>query len=244
MRLKLFFQLENNEITQQYRKNIMSWIKHSIQEYDNNLFEEMYKSNNKKTFSFATILSKQTFTKEKIIMQNKQFSIILSAYNYSYALHLYNAFLNQKFKKYPFNDNYITLTSITLIKEKEITSDTIVIKMLSPIICRNHNRETLKDMYYAYDREEFQKYIRINIQEQLEGEKLDINLIEGFEIKPIQAKKAVLPVYEKMIECSLGYFKLRGSTKLLEYLYKAGIGSKKAMGFGLFEIIEMKEAKF
>ena len=26
--------------------------------------------------------------------------------------------------------------------------------------------------------------------------------------------------------------------KVLDYLYKAGIGSKKAMGFGLFEIIK------
>ena len=41
-----------------------------------------------------------------------------------------------------------------------------------------------------------------------------------------------------MIECSLGIFELHGDIELLKYLYKAGIGSKKAMGFGLFEIIQ------
>ena len=40
-----------------------------------------------------------------------------------------------------------------------------------------------------------------------------------------------------MIECSLGSFELTGERELLDYLYKAGMGSKKAMGFGLFEII-------
>lgn len=93
-------------------------------------------------------------------------------------------------------------------------------------------------MYYAYDKEEFQKYIRINIEEQLTAENLNIQLLNNFEITPINAKKIIIPVYEKMIECSLGIFELYGNTELLKYLYKAGIGSKKAMGFGLFEIIQ------
>lgn len=238
MRLKLFFQLENNIINHQYRRGIISWIKHALQEYDENLYHEIYKDNSKKTFSFAVILSKPTFEKEKIIMQDNQISIIFSAYEYSYALHLYNAFLKQKFQKYPFNQNTMMLTNISMISEKEISSETIEIKTISPIICRNHNQITLKDMYYAYDREEFQKYIRINIQEQLEAENLDSILLEGFEIMPLKAKKLVLPVYEKMIECSIGTFELKGNIKLLDYLYKAGIGAKKAMGFGVFEIIK------
>ena len=92
-------------------------------------------------------------------------------------------------------------------------------------------------MYYAYNKEGFQKYIRINIEEQLQAENLDSSLLEGFEIQELQAKKIVIPVYEKMIECSLGSFELTGERELLDYLYKAGMGSKKAMGFGLFEII-------
>ena len=130
------------------------------------------------------------------------------------------------------------LTSIIMLKEREINEDKIIIKMSSPIICRNHDKTTLKDMYYAYDKEEFQKYIRINIEEQLIAENLNIQLLNNFEITPINAKKIIIPVYEKMIECSLGIFELYGNTELLKYLYKAGMGSKKAMGFGLFEIIQ------
>ena len=57
MRLKLFFKLENNIIDVQYRKGIISWIKHAIQEYDKNLFNQIYSANQKKTFTFAPILS-------------------------------------------------------------------------------------------------------------------------------------------------------------------------------------------
>lgn len=236
MRIKLFFELENTILGVQYRKSIISWIKHAIQDYDENLFQEIYHGNKKKTFSWASILSKPVFEKENVILQDNQFSVIFSAYNYIHALHLYNSFLKQKFQKYSLNKNSMTLINISMIPEKQIITDTITVKMSSPLIVRNHSRETLKDMYYAYDREEFQEYIRINIREQLEAEKLDTSLLQDFEIQAVQAKKIVIPVYEKMIECSIGTFSIRGNRKLLDYLYKGGIGAKKAMGFGLFEI--------
>ena len=238
MRLKLIFQLENNKLDIQYRKSIISWIKHALQSYDENLFQEIYNNNNKKTFTFAPILSNPKFDKEEITMQDNQFSIVFSAYNYIYGLHLYNSFVKQTFQKFPLNKNSMKLTSIIMLKEREINEGKIIIKMSSPIICRNHDKTTLKDMYYAYNREEFQKYIRINIEEQLIAENLNIQLLNNFEITPIDAKKIIIPVYEKMIECSLGIFELHGNIELLKYLYKAGIGSKKAMGFGLFEIIQ------
>ena len=237
MRLKLIFQLENNILDIQYRKSIISWIKHALQAYDENLFQEIYNNNNKKTFTFAPILSNPKFDKEKVTMQDKQFSIVFSAYNYIYGLHLYNSFIKQKFQKFSLNQNSMKLTSIIMLKEKEINENEITIKMSSPIICRNHDKTTLKDMYYAYDREEFTKYLKINIEEQLTAENLNTALLNNFEITPINGKKIIIPVYEKMIECSVGIFKLRGNIELLKYLYKAGIGSKKAMGFGLFEII-------
>lgn len=237
MRLKLIFQLENNIVDVQYRKSIISWIKHALESYDKNLYEEIYQLNNKKTFTFSPILSKPKFEQEKIILQDKQFSLVFSAYNYIYALHFYNAFVKQKFQKYSLNQNSMTLTNILMLPEREIKENSIKIKMSSPLIVRNHNRETLKDMYYAFDREEFETYLKINIQEQLQAEKLDASLLEGFKIIALQAKKIVIPVYEKMIECSIGTFELQGNEVLLNYLYRAGMGAKKAMGFGLFELL-------
>lgn len=237
MRLKLFFELENHKIDVQYRKSIISWIKHALENYDKNLYQEIYDSNHKKTFTFATILQKPQFQKKEVILENNQFSVVFSAYNYVYALHIYNAFLKQKYQKYSLHQNSMTLTNIILIPEKEITEDKITIKMSSPLIVRNHDRETLKDIYYAFNKEGFEKYLRINIEEQLQAENLDTKILEEFKITPIKAKKIIIPVYEKMIECSIGIFEMQGDKTLLNYLYRAGVGAKKAMGFGLFEII-------
>lgn len=231
MRLKLVFELENNRLDIQYRKSIISWIKHALENYDESLYKQIYQNNNKKTFTFSTILSKPQFKKEEIIMQDNKFSVVFSAYNYLYALHLYNSFLKQKYQKYSLYQNSMTLMNIILIPEKEIIENTIKIKMSSAMVVRNHDRETLKDIYYAFNKEGFEKYLKINIEEQLQAENIDIKLLEEFKITPIQAKKIIIPVYEKMIECSIGTFEIQGNKTLLNYLYRAGIGAKKAMGF-------------
>jgi CRISPR-associated endoribonuclease Cas6 len=117
-----------------------------------------------------------------------------------------------------------------MIKERKIETDNIKIKLYSPMIVRNHNRETLKDMYYSFEREEFKQYLKINILEQMKAEGLDSSLLNGFDIIPVNAKKTVLPVYEKMIECSIGEFGLIGDSRLLNYLYKARNRIKEGHG--------------
>lgn len=240
MRLKLSFELEKPELDINYRKSLISFIKHSIEEYDKELFNTLYEKGKttKKTFTFAPILNHPKFEGEKVFLQDTSFYIIFSAYNYAYALHLFNSFMKQKNKKFHLNQNSMTPTNLTVIPETEIRGNSINIKMSSPLIVREHNRETLKDLYYSFEKaEKFNEYIRINILEQMKAENLDSSLLDDFEIKPINAKKIVVKVYEYSIECSIGTFNLKGKAELLNYLYKSGIGSKKAMGFGLFDII-------
>lgn len=221
MRLKLQFELENKILDIQYRKSIISFIKHAIQQYDETLYQGMYKDNQMKTFTFAPILPSPSFEGDNVILDNNKFTIIFSSYNYLYSLHLYNSFLKQKFQKFPLNKNSMTLKNIIMIPEKEILSNHIVVKTASPIVCRNHDQNTLKDMYYSYEREEFNKYIRININEQMKFEGLDSSLLDGFSIKSIQDRKVVLKLYEKKIEATTGIFELEGKKDLLNYLYKA-----------------------
>lgn len=204
------------------------------------IYNELYSKGKtkKKTYTWSAILNKPKFVGDKVTLEGTSFYIIFSGYDYSYMLHLYNAFLRQKNSVFHLNRNSMKLTKLTIIKEKEISSNSINIKMSSALIVRDHDRDTKKDMYYSFEKEEeFNKYIRINILEQMNEEGLDSSLLEGFCIEPIDARKAVVKVYEFNIECSLGSFKLTGNIELLDYLYKSGIGTKKAMGFGLFDVI-------
>lgn len=239
MRLLLQFELENERLDIQYRKAIISWIKKSIQIYDENLYLQLYKDKDPicKSFTFSPVLSNPKFSKDDIQLGNNSMKIIFSFYNYAYALHFYNAFNSQKEQEFPMFQNKMILKKINMLPEKEILTDQINIKMLSPLVCRNHDIVTKKDMFYCAEREEFQKYIRINIEKQMEAEGLKKELLEGFIIEPIHTKKVIIALYEKKVETTLGTFKLSGKRELLDYLYRAGMGSKKAMGFGLFDII-------
>lgn len=226
MRLKLFFELENQILGIDYRKSIVSFIKHSLEEYNKELFLDLYGEGKtkKKSYTWAPILPKPVFQEDKVILSGTSFYIIFSVYNLSCALHLYNAFLGQKFKVFHLNKNSMALKNIVVLKEKEIRSSKILMKMSSPIVVRNHDRETLKDYYYSFEKEEgFNSFLRINILEQMKEEGLDSSLLENFSIKPINARKAVVKVYEYSIECSLGIFELTGKVELLRYLYKSGI---------------------
>ena len=95
-----------------------------------------------------------------------------------------------------------------MIPEKSINSDKIQVKMASPIICRNHNRETLKDMYYSFERPEFEKYIKINIEEQMKQENLDSSLLERFKITAINSKKTIIKLYDRPKEEQDGLYAL------------------------------------
>ena len=62
-------------------------------------------------------------------------------------------------------------------------------------------------------------------------------IVDSLQVTPIKAKKVIIKFYEKQIECSTGIFILEGDIELLNYLYKAGMGSKHSAGFGMFQIV-------
>ena len=155
--------------------------------------------------------------------------------NYETAIILYNAFNHQKCKKFSINQNSWTLQNIVLIPEKEIKDNKIVIKFQAPLCTRE--RIEKKDYYYSYEDEKFEETLKMNVKEQLKITNIPLELVDTLKITPIKAKKVIIKFYEKQIECSTGIFALEGDIELLSYLYKAGIGSKHSVGFGMFQIV-------
>ena len=63
-------------------------------------------------------------------------------------------------------------------------------------------------------------------------------MLEDFKFTPVSMKKTVIKHYNQCLEASLGTFTLSGNIKLLTRLYSDGIGSRTAMGFGYFNVID------
>lgn len=239
MRYKLFFILENENLPTDYHRNIISYIKKSLIENDEKNFEKFYKNKDNiiKQYTFSLFLNNAKFKNDEIYIKDKKFELNISVEDYETAIILYNSFNHQKWKKFSINKNSMTLQNIILLPEKQVNSENVHIKFLSPLVVRDRNRQTRKDYYYSYSNDKFLETLKINVKQQLKTSKLPNEQLEKFNIVPIKPKKTVVKFYEKQIECSLGEYELIGSKELIKYLYKAGVGSKRSAGFGMFQIL-------
>ena len=226
MRMKLYFTLENEKMPIDYRRSIISFIKLSLSEYSENEFKKYYnqKDNIIKPYAFSVFFRHLQINGQEIILEDKRFEMNMTIENYETAILIYNAFNHQRNKKFSINQNSWKLQNIVLIPEKEIKENKIIIKFQSPLCARK--REENKDYYYSFENEKFEETLKINIKEQLKITNIPTELVDTLKITPIKAKKVIIKFYEKQIECSRGIFELEGEIELLNYLYKAGMGSK------------------
>ncbi len=237
MRYKLFFELENKEISIQYRKSILSFFKKSLSEYDMAKYEKLYHAKDPiiKPYTFAVFFRDSEFKENKIIVNSKEMELNISIADYEIAIILYNAFNHQRNKLFHLEHNSMTLKNIVLVPEKQINTDEVTIKFMSPLIVRQ--RENEKDYYYSIEGEKFLETLKINIKEQLKLTNYPTEIIDTIKLEKINGRKTVIKFYEKQMEGTIGTFKLYGNKDLLSYLYKSGIGSRRSSGFGMFEVV-------
>ena len=237
MRLKLKFDLENEHLSIRYRECVLSFIKLSLSEYNMEYFKKFYnnKDNTIKPYTFSVFFKSPKFKEDEIIIDKKRIDINFSIADYEDSIILYNALNQQKNKKFSLNKNSWTLRNISMLMEKKIDSEEIVIKFMSPLVVRS--RQNKKDFYYSFEHKEFLDILKINIKEQLSITNFSENIVDTFSLEPIKAKKVIVKFYEKKMETSVGIFKMSGNKELLKYLYEAGLGSRHSAGFGMFEIV-------
>lgn len=237
MRLKLNLDLENEILPIQYRKSIISFIKLSLLEYNEQYYKKFYNNRDTtiKPYTFSVFFCNPKFIEDRIIIENKRLELNLSIADYETSIILYNALNHQKNKKFSLDKNSWTIKNIGVSLDKQISSEKITIKFMSPLVVRSHFKD--KDYYYSFNYEEFKDMLKINIRHQLKITDIKGDLVNSFDIEAIKAKKVIVKFYEKKIETSTGIFKISGDKQLLKYLYDAGIGSKRSSGFGMFQII-------
>ncbi len=237
MRYKLFFELENKDMSIQYRKSVLSFFKKSLSEHDNEIYEKLYHAKDPiiKPYTFSVFFKDSEFKENRIIVNSKQMELNISIADYEIAVILYNAFNHQRNKIFHLEHNSMTLKNIVLIQEKQINTEEITIKFMSPLIVRQ--RENEKDYYFSVEGEKFLETLKINIKEQLKLTNYSMDIVDSIKLEKVNGRKTVVKFYEKQMEGSIGTFKLFGNKELLNFLYRAGIGSRRSSGFGMFEII-------
>lgn len=234
----LRFETKNNIIPSDYRSTIMSFFKKSLNSIADGEFKQKYYDNpERRNFTFAVKFPNAKFEKDKIFLDKNQFIVSFSTGNNTLGYIFMAAFIAQKGKE--FNaayDNIYILKSVQKIDGKMATSDSVMVRMLSPLCLREHSKEKNHDTYYSVKSDKFQSKAKELISNQLVDAGFSKNLAENIQIIPADAKKTVVRYYNTFIECSIGNFFIKADKAVINYFLKYGIGSRKSAGFGFAEL--------
>ena len=260
MRFRINVELiEGNTFPVNFRVKILHMLKVGLKEYDREIFEELFDSAKQKNYTWAVYFHAIKFEKERILFLNendKRFIINFSIFDNVDSLNIYNAFSSIRFKKFKISDETkVRITNISVVQRKFVKNNVLNVKTLSPVVCRDHDRETEKDKYYVGTDKEFPVIIKRNLYLRLKeimGEYVEKD-IEDLVIDASKTKKVVVKHYDKrsaaqkessekefkgiLIDASVGTIKFEGKSYLLDYIYSAGLGSLTGSGFGMLEII-------
>ena len=240
MRFNVELLLENEIIPKDKNRIILSLMKHNFNSYDKDYFAELYKEtpNKMKNFTFALYMGNCKFLKEEIAIPGKKIILNFSTYDMKNGLMFYNSFLKNKGLKYPIKNNTIKINKINLNKEKTITENEVVYKTLSPISVREHCGDNKKTWYHSLNDAKGQEVFMNNLKYQLKEEFGEDRIldIEEIEFEVLGNKEVKVKNYGIEVLSNICRLKIKAKPYILDYLYKAGIGSQKSTGFGMVDL--------
>lgn len=236
--LKLEFQLETTEIPAELDKVLVSFLKATIENYSPALFEKLYNKNSSilKKYTWATCLPGARFTQEKTLLNQKRFTMTFSDADIGELIEFYNAFILMKYKPYSMNQNSMRLMAVKIRNIPEIQDTELIIKMRSALIVRKHDSINNSDKYYTCKDLEFGEMVKENLSIFLEKLNLEMD-ISDFSITPLKGKKVVTRTWGRLVDGSIGIYKITGNLELLNFLRAAGLGTRRSIGKGMWEVI-------
>jgi len=230
------------EIPIKYQSIFLSLLKRGLENASPEIYQTLYQQNKEKLFSQAIIFKGATFEKEKIRLNTSTITYLFSTPKADLAMAVYNAFIFLKeMKAVPFaGDSKIMVKSVSSIYQEPITEKQVVFQAVSPILARDHNRETRKDWFLAFSDENYEAVLKQNLVNRLvpemgNGIKYDIDHLK---IKPLNMKKTVTKAYEKFYQGAIGTIELTGEPYLLNVIRDVGLGAKTGLYFGYLNQIK------
>ncbi|MCM1288324.1 MAG: CRISPR-associated endoribonuclease Cas6 [Clostridium sp.] len=239
MKLVAEFNLKQKTLPSEWRKCIISYMKKCLSEAnEGKYFDTYYETGKDKPFTLSVKFSSPTYEKDKLIVADTKLKLFVSTPDSKTGFILFSAIVAQKGKEFPLPmENSMTLHTVRQLTEKTVKSNRILIKMQAPLCIRKHYPDTNKDWYYSVkQQDQFCDEAKKVLYEQLKSAGFAENDCV-VDIMPVNAKVAIIRHYGIKIECSLGDFILEGSPKVLDYLSKAGMGSRRSSCFGMFSVM-------
>lgn len=238
MRLELRFEMKEKFMTLDDRACIMSFLKFALSSRYPEIYQAIYGENCSKSFCFSTFLPGAKFSGDRYILLEPYISVKISSSDNQLLMALYNSLMSARFNDYKLPlSNEFKLVRLSYSNTHPVKSDRAVIKFLSPLVVRNHDRESNRDIYLDYTSDIFSEKLQIITQSYLTQ--------RGFhecdaKLTPVKAFRTVATCLGLKINCSYGIFEISAAPEVIEELYLAGMGSRRSQGFGMFDIIRQE----
>ncbi len=240
MRFNVELLLDNEIIPKDKNRVIVSLLKHNFSSYDKDYYLKVYEEVPKiKSFTFALYMGSCKFLREEILIPEKKMILNFSTYDIRDGIMFYNSFLENKGLGYPIKNNSIKVNKINLNKERNIIENEAIYKTLSPISVREHLGDNKKTWYHSLNELRGQEIFINNLKYQLKDEFGEDRIldIEEIEFEVLDNKEVKIKNYDIEVLANICYLKIRGKPYILDYLYKAGIGSQRSTGFGMVDLV-------
>ncbi|MBP3448526.1 MAG: CRISPR-associated endoribonuclease Cas6 [Clostridia bacterium] len=193
----------------------------------------LYDKKKFKLFTFGELMGQYEIRGKNIIYPEDVALEIRSADTYMIQL-LFEAFSRQPYAM--LGNNPIEITGVSLLNET-VFSDTIRIRTLSPITVYR-TEENGHTTYFSPTEEEFYTSVIANAKRKWSSFSQDTHC--DFSIEPTETArftKRATRFKETFITAWHGEFILRGSPRMLNFLYHTGLGTKNSQGFGMFRVL-------
>lgn len=241
MRIRMEFFLENCICPSEYRRCLMSFFKMALSNLKSGeKFTEYYHDTCQKDFTWCTILPNPVFDKDKVMLSNNSFSVILSTDDRKQTgFYMMMALINQKGREYPLGkSNTMVLKNVRQLRQETILKDECKFFTMpgSPLVVREHDRDGNSDRYYTIEDVKFVDALTEGIKYQLKIAGFDEQLIQDIYVENFIGRKVVVKHYGIFMDATVGEMLIKAPPIILQHIYQNGLASRRSAGYGMVDI--------
>lgn len=227
MRFKCNILLSKTSIPVEYRRAILSFLKHAIQEtgkeefFDRYFFKEVAK---KKPYTYNVNLDIDKKNGKMFDLKSNNATFYFSSADNVTFYIFKNAIIAQKNKPFAIAPGiYMIVTDVIDEKETIIKNTSVIAKIQAPIcITKTVDNDNSKRKYLTFKDESFKELFKIKT---------------GLEFVPIECRTTKIWHFDSYIDVTTGLIMLQGPIEKIKEVYLNGIGDRSSQGFGYIDVI-------
>lgn len=241
MRMELHLALLQPTWTLEYRRMIAQWIQSSYREHSAITEREQAAScppAMSRDFTFSVYLPQASFSTKRITLPEQKAVVLFSCYDDAWGERFRQIFDQQLQRDEPFvwREDGMQLQQVRVFTQPPCIGKRVRIRLRSPLLVREQHGGAGERYWSAQDGAFLPALTRI-VQAQAQQAGLSADVMGGWRVEGTEGLKRLRVFHQgKKLNASLGTCTLCGDARLLNYLYGAGMGSRRSTGFGLFDL--------